>query len=128
MPLVYNNLVFARCRKPHKYFLSRAKFSCSRILTARFQIYKEKENFALVCLRPPSNLKLEISRGSPRKRNGKEMYKKCDAGAKLLICLLNLLVFLCSRCILNSVICLFFGGDGPGGGRVVLFNHFARPP
>ena len=33
---------------------------------------------------------------------------------------------------LNSLICLFFGGDGPGvgggGGRVVLFNHFARPP
>ena len=35
--------------------------------------------------------------------------------------------------IINSLICSFFWGDGPGGGggggdaRVVLFNHFARP-
>ena len=50
------------------------------------------------------------------KKTAKKCTKKCDAGAKLLICLLNLLLFLCSRCILNSLICLFFGGDGPGGG------------
>ena len=32
-------------------------------------------------------------------------------------------LILCSRCILNFLSC-----DGPGRGRVVLFNHFARPP
>ena len=43
MPLVYNILVFERCRKPHKYVLSRAKFSCSRILRLPDSKFKKRK-------------------------------------------------------------------------------------
>ena len=40
-------------------------------------------NFVIACLRPSQNMKLGIFTGS-RAVDGKEMYKKCDARAKLL--------------------------------------------
>ena len=58
------------------------------------------------------------------------MYHKVWRRCKVIDLLTKSTAFLCSRCILNSLICLFFGvtGRGGGGGEVVLFNHFARPP
>ena len=54
------------------------------------------------------------------KKKAKKSTKKCDAGAKLLFYLINLLFsvffFLYSRCILNSLISLVFGGLRGGGG------------
>ena len=48
-------------------------------------------NFVIACLRPSQNMKLGIFTGS-RPVDGKEMYKKCDARAKLLFCLFDFLV------------------------------------
>ena len=42
------------------------------------------------------------------KETAKKCTKKCDARAKLLFYLLNLLLILCSRCILNSLISLSY--------------------
>ena len=50
----------------------------------------------------------------------KKCAKKCDTGAKLLFCLLNLLLFCCSHCILKSLIVLFsVSDDGAGRGSFV---------
>ena len=62
-----------------------------------------------------------------KKKTAKKCIKKCDAGAKLLICLLNLLLFMFSLHLKLANLSVL-GGDGPGGGSVVLCNHFARPP
>ena len=48
-------------------------------------------NFVIACLRSSQNVKLGIFTGS-RAVDGKEMYKKCDARAKLLFCLFVFLV------------------------------------
>ena len=48
-------------------------------------------NFVIACLRPSQNMKLGIFTGSCAV-DGKEMYKKCDARAKLLFCLFDFLV------------------------------------
>ena len=66
-----------------------------------------------------------------KKKRQRNAPKKCDAGAKLLVCLLNLLLFLCSRCIFNSLICLFFGVSGwwwGGGGEYFCLNILLPPP
>ena len=66
------------------------------------------------------------------------MYQKGDTGAKLLFYLLNLLgFFMFSLHLRNSSISLYslislcflsHGARGEGGGWVVLFNYFAKPP
>ena len=54
-------------------------------------------NFVIACLRPSQNVKSGIFTGS-REVDGKEMYKKKrDARAKLLFCLVNLLLIWLSR-------------------------------
>ena len=51
----------------------------------------KRMNFVIPCLRPSQNVKLGIFRGS-RAVDGKEMYKKRDARAKLLFCFVKLLL------------------------------------
>ena len=48
-------------------------------------------NFVIACLRPLQNMKLGIFTGS-RADDGQEMYKKSDARAKFLFCLVKLLL------------------------------------
>ena len=93
------------------------KFSHSRILTAQLKPnYKGERKIRRRLF--TSSFKREIRKLNMVvhvKETAKRMYQKvCKcAGAKLLFYLLNLLnfcLFLCSRCILNSLISLFFGG------------------
>ena len=56
----------------------------------------KRMNFVIPCLRPSQNVKLGIFRGS-RAVDGKEMYKKRDARAKLLFCFVKLLLIWISR-------------------------------
>ena len=51
----------------------------------------KRMNFVIACLRPSQNVKLGIFTGS-RTVDGKEMYKKRDARAKLLFFLVKLLL------------------------------------
>ena len=112
MPLVYNNLVFTRnYQKPHKYVLSRArekKYSAVGFLLPDSKFKMGKKNLSSFFM---SSFKREIRKFHVVvcvKEMVKNCTKKCDAGAKLLFYLLNLLLFLCSRCILNCLIGLFF--------------------
>ena len=98
--------MFARCRKSHKYVLSGAiekeillqsdsycsipnvkierKF-CRRLFTSSFK--SEIKTFHVV---------VRV------KETAQKCNKECGAGAKLFFCLLNLLLFWCSRCIVKS--------------------------
>ena len=69
------------------------------------QVHTEKENFVIACLLLSQNLKLGILIWQSC-TNSKEMYKKRDARAKLLFCLIKPLLFLLSRrrCILNFLL------------------------
>ena len=61
------------------------EFPWSWFLGDHTQVLEEKEKFVVVCLRPPQNVKLGII--TPYScSDGKEMYKKRDARAKLLFC------------------------------------------
>ena len=53
--------------------------------------FMKRMNFVIACLRPSQNVKLGMFTGS-RAVDGKEMYKKRDARAKLLFCLVKLLL------------------------------------
>ena len=53
--------------------------------------FMKRMNFVIACLRPSQNVKLGIFTGS-RTVDGKEMYKKRDARAKLLFFLVKLLL------------------------------------
>ena len=64
----------------------------------------------------------ELSRGSPRKKKKKNtVVQVIDLLTK------STVFFLCSRCILNSLISLFFLGDGPGGGGSNFVQPFCSP-
>ena len=117
MPLVYNSLVFRA--------LSKATQICP-VKSQRKQILLQSDSCCLIpnlkrkrkiCLRLfTSSFKRKIRKFRVVvrvKETTKKRTEKCDVGAKLLFCLLNLLLFLCSRCILNSLICLLLS-DGPG--------------
>ena len=53
--------------------------------------FMKRMSFVIACLRPLQNVKLGIFTGS-RPVDGKEMYKKRDARAELLFCLVKLLL------------------------------------
>ena len=53
--------------------------------------FMKRMNFVIACLRPSQNVKLGIFTGS-RAVEGKEMYKKRDARARLLFYLVKLLL------------------------------------
>ena len=61
------------------------EFPWSWFLGDHTQVLEEKEKFVVACWRPPQNVKLGII--TPYScSDGKEMYKKRDARAKLLFC------------------------------------------
>ena len=65
------------------------KFFRSRILKDCIEVQEKKKKFVILCLRPPQN----VSRRS-RTLTAKKCRKKRDACAKLLFCVINLLLFL----------------------------------
>ena len=67
--------------------------SWSWISIDHIQAQKEKSNFVVACLRPPSNAKLGIFPLSRSCKNEKEMYKKVWCTWEVVVCLLNLLFF-----------------------------------
>ena len=99
------------------------KFSHSRILTARLKPnFKRERN---ICGRLfTSSFKREIRKlhmvVHVKKKTAKKMYQKVRCRCKVIVLLtkstffLLFFFFLCSRCILNSLISLFFWGGGEG--------------
>ena len=56
-----------------------------------------------------------------KKKIAKEMYQKVWRRCKVIDLLTKSTAFLCSRCILNSLICLFLGVTGQEGERSFVY-------
>ena len=64
------------------FFRCKQTLELSRIPLNHIQVQKEKENLAVVCLRPPSNVTLTIFRRSRALMTAKKCPKKRDARAE----------------------------------------------